>query len=173
MTSKAHGKMNVVECHIHVYQFNRTRTLALLDQIAQMPEPRNVLGWRPGAGRAHIAWQLMHIGVTEEIFASERLAKKAGAFTELWPRFRGGSKPDDDVPSPEQIRGVLDEGRSHLLETLGELREDQLDEIPPNWKERGLPLLTVLRLIAWHEAHHQGQAHNTLNSYKAAEKISG
>lgn len=161
--------MNTFDYHLQQYQFNRTRTLALLDQIEQFPDPRAVLGWRPGLGRAHTAWQLMHIGVTEELFAAERLAKKPGAFTELWPRFRGGSTPDDDIPSPQMIRRVLEESRTHLGKTLGELEEAQLDEIPPLWADRGLPLRTVLHLIGWHEAHHQGQAHMTLNLYKAAQ----
>ena len=160
--------MNTIQSHIPQYQFNRTRTLGLLDQVEKLPDPRAVLGWRPGPGRAHIAWHLMHIGVTEELFASERLAKKPGAFAELWPRFRGGSTPDDDIPSPEEIRRVLEESRSHLVATLGELREDQLDEIPPTFKERGLPLRALIQIIASHEPHHQGQAHAKLNLYKAA-----
>jgi uncharacterized damage-inducible protein DinB len=28
-----------------------------------------------------------------------------------------------------------------------------------------------LKVLAWHEAHHQGQAHLTLNLYKAAHGI--
>jgi uncharacterized damage-inducible protein DinB len=111
---------------------------------------------------------LTHIGVTEELSASERLAKKPGAFTELWPRFRGGSTPDDDIPPAALIRRVLEESRAHLLETLGELDESQLDEIAPLWRERGLSLRSLLHVIAWHEAHHQGQAHITFNLYKAA-----
>jgi hypothetical protein len=29
-------------------------------------------------------------------------------------------------------------------------------------------LVDVLHILAWHEAHHQGQAHITLNLYRAA-----
>jgi uncharacterized damage-inducible protein DinB len=159
--------MNAIEFHTHIYQFNRTRTLGLLDQIEQLSDPSQALGWRPGAGRAPIGWHLMHIGVTEEIFATERLAKKIGKFTELWPRFRGGSTPDNEAPSPQLIRQVLDESRQRLLETLNELDLDKLDDLPPLWKERGLPLRTILHIIAWHEPHHQGQAHAKLNLYKA------
>jgi hypothetical protein len=61
----------------------------------------------------------LHIGVTEEIFATERLAPdRPGKWTELWPRFRGGSKADDDVPSVALIREVLSGARTRLLETL-------------------------------------------------------
>ena len=113
------------------YEFNRGRTLDLLGQIEQLPDPAAAFAWRPGAGRAHIAWQLMHIGVTEEIFATERLAPdKPGAFTELWPRFRGGSTPDDNIPSAEQIRQVLADGRAHLLDTLTRFDESNLGDIP-------------------------------------------
>ena len=38
---------------------------------------------------------------------------------------------------------------------------------PHFFKERKLALADVLNLLAWHEAHHQGQAHITLNLYKA------
>ena len=157
---------------IKTYEFNRKRTLGLLDSIEQMPDADGVLGWRPGSGRAHIAWQIMHIGVTEEIFATERLApEKAGAFTDLWPRFRGGSTPDDHIPAVADIRQVLNDGRAHLLETLSQFTEANLGDIPEALKERGLTLLDVLHIIGWHEAHHHGQAHITLNLYKAAKNL--
>ena len=138
-------------------------------QIEKEPDPRAVLAWRPGAGRAHIGWQLMHIGITEELFASERLVKKSGAFTELWPRFRGGSTPDDDVPAPETIRRVLAETREHLLTTVRGLDETRLDIVPEGLKERGWSLRGALAIIGWHEPHHQGQAHITYNLWKAMQ----
>lgn len=151
------------------YKFNRARTNAMLDDIEKLPNPDEALGWRPAAGRAHIAWQVMHIGVTEEIFATERLApEKEGAFTDLWPRFRGGSTPDDDIPSLADIRSTLETAREHLFATLDGFPDDRLKEIPPPLKERGLTMLDVLHIISWHEAHHQGQAHAVLNLYKAS-----
>ena len=51
--------MNVFDHFQEQYEFNRSRTLGLLDRIAQMPQPQAVLGWRPGAGRAHLAWQCL------------------------------------------------------------------------------------------------------------------
>ena len=162
--------MTTVDTLVQSYDFYRARTLGLLDKIAQEPDPAKVLAWRPGPGRAHIGWQLMHIGVTEEIFATERLAPdKPGAFQELWPRFRGGSTPDDDVPSVEQIRTVLAEARQHLLATLTSYGDDRLDEIPEALKARGLTVLQVLHIIGWHEGHHQGQAHITYNLYKSSQ----
>jgi len=160
--------MSTLDTLIKSYEFNRVRTLGLLNRAEQEADPHELLGWRPAEGRAHVAWQLMHIGVTEETFATERLAPdKAGAFTELWPRFRGGSTPDDDIPSADEIRRVLNEGREHLLDSLSQFDEDNLGDIPDAFKERGLTLLDVLHILGWHEGHHQGQAHITLNLYKA------
>jgi uncharacterized damage-inducible protein DinB len=160
--------VSTLDVLIKLYAFHRTRTLGLLTRAEQLGDPRQVLGWRPGPQRAHVAWQLMHIGVTEEIFATQRLAPdKVPTFAELWPRFRGGSTPDDDIPSVEQIRQVLADSRAQLLDTLSRFGEQNLGDIPAALKERGLTLLDVLHIISWHEAHHQGQGHITLNLYQA------
>lgn len=141
----------------------------LLDQVEETPDPSKTLGWRPGVGRAHIGWQLMHIGITEEIFATERLMPdKTDSFTERWPRFRGGSIPDDDIPTIELIRQVLADGRENLLDTLSQFSDEQLDSFEVTIRDRALTLRTTLNIIGWHEAHHQGQAHLTLNLYKAS-----
>lgn len=159
--------MNLIDVMIASYEFNRTRTLATLDRIEKLDQ-QAALAWRPGPGRAHLGWQFMHVGITEDLFASERLApgKRSPKFQELWERFRGGSTPDDNPVSLDQIRDVLATSRASLLETLGELSEDDLDEIPAGFAERGLPLRTVLQIIGWHESHHQGQAHITLNLFE-------
>jgi hypothetical protein len=164
--------MSTLHSLIAAYQFNRPRTLAALERAEKEPDSRKVLGWRPGPGRAHVAWQLMHIGITEELFATERLVSGAKpAFGDLVPRFKGGSTPDDDIPSPALIRQVLTESRAHLLETLARFSDKDLgsmpEALPPGLKERKFTLLDVLHIIAWHEPHHQGQAHITLNQYKA------
>jgi uncharacterized damage-inducible protein DinB len=154
-------------------EFNRARTLATLEEIQKLPQPQAALAWRLGPARAHVAWQLMHIGITEELFATERLApEKPGTWVELWPRFRGGSKPDDDIPTPETIRQILSESRQRLLETLATYSDERLGEIPPPLAQRKLTFLDVLHLLSWHESHHQGQAHSTLNSYKASAAAS-
>lgn len=152
------------------YAFNRTRTLKLLDQIAELPHPNQALGWRPGSQRAHIAWQLCHIGITEELFGTDRLAKRHedAKHKEIWTRFQGGSTPDDDIPSLEMIHSVLEDGRNIMLDTLGRFTEQQLDTFTWVHPRIGtvLALRTTLSIINWHESHHQGQAHITLNLYK-------
>ncbi len=163
--------MSTTQILIESYQFNRDRTLGLLEKVEQQPNVSGVLGWRPGPGRAHIAWQLMHIGITEEIFATERLAPdRPGAFSDLWPRFRGGSTPDDNIPAPGLLRQVLAESRQHLLETLSRYGDERLGEIPPAMAERKWTVRDVLSVLGWHEGHHQGQAHITLNLCLASQK---
>ena len=161
--------MSTTELLIKSLEFARARTLGLLDGIEKEPDPQAILAWRPGPGRAHVGWQLMHVAVTEEIFATERLApQKEAHWKELWPRFRGGSTPDDDVPTVAMIRDVLAGAREHLLGTLRAIGDARLDEIPEALRERKLTVRDVFFVLAWHEAHHQGQAHLTFNLFKAS-----
>jgi len=160
--------MSVIAILRDQWTFQRTRTLATLDAVAQLPDPARALGWRPGTGRAHIGWQLMHVAITEELFATERLKGTAPAYADLIPRFKGGSTPDDNVPTIDQLREVLDATRDHLKATLATFTEADLPIVPEPLKERGWSLERVLQVLAWHEPHHQGQAHITLNLFKAA-----
>ena len=161
--------MSTIELLIKSLDFARARTLGLLDGIEKEADPQALLAWRPGLGRAHVGWQLMHVAITEEIFATERLApQKEAHWKELWPRFRGGSTPDDDVPAAATIRSVLTGAREHLLATLRAIGDDHFDEIPEALRERGFTVRDVFSLLAWHEAHHQGQAHLTWNLCRAS-----
>jgi hypothetical protein len=161
--------MNTLATLIAACEFNRTRTLGLLDRVEQEADPQKALGWRPGPGRAHIAWQLMHIGITEELFATERLVPGSQpAFADLVPRFKGGSTPDDQIPERGLIRQVLSDSRAHLLKTLERFSDHDLETAFQISKDRRLSLREVLHILAWHEPHHQGQAHITLNLFRAS-----
>jgi uncharacterized damage-inducible protein DinB len=152
--------------------FARNKTLDTVKKIAALPDPQAALAWRPGPGRAHLAWQLMHIAITEEIFATERLwPEESRDFEPLWSRFRGGSTPDDNIPTLNEITNILEQTRSKLLKTLSRFSDNDLTMIPPAMAARGLTLAEVIQLIAWHEAHHQGQSHITLNLFRAAHGI--
>jgi hypothetical protein len=157
----------VVDQTLQLMDFFRERTLGTVAAIEKTPDPKKVLGWRPGPGRAYLAWQIMHIGITEELFATERLKGTAPAYADLVPRFKGGSTPDDNIPTLAAIRDVLAQSREHLRKTLSELGESDLGVIPPALQERGINVAKVLQILLWHEAHHQGQAHITLNLCKA------
>lgn len=160
--------MSKIATTLEICDANRERTLATLSQIAETADPQAVLGFRPGAGRAHIAWQLMHIGITEELFATERILGTAPKFAEFVPRFKGGSTPDEDIPSVDTIRRVLADSREHLKSTFSQFTDADLGTIPEAFRERGWSLGKILQILCWHEAHHQGQAHITLNLWKAA-----
>jgi uncharacterized damage-inducible protein DinB len=160
--------MSYIEHVQSIYEMNRERTLATLDAIAEMDNPLDVLGWRPGPGRAHIGWQLMHVAVTEEMFATERLLGGQPCMGGLVDRFKGGSTPDDDIPTLDEIRDALATGREHLFATFGKFSDDDLENVPAPMQERGWTLRKTLQIICWHEGHHQGQVHLTLNLYKAA-----
>jgi hypothetical protein len=167
----------IVDMTLQLLDFNRERTLATLATIEKLPDPAKALGWRPGPGRAHIAWQLTHNGITEELFATERLRGTAPAYAELVPRFKGGSTPDDNIPALSTIRDVLAQSREHLRKTLSQIVEADLpttpSTLPPGLKERGFTIAKVLQILSWHEVHHQGQAHITLNLLKASAAENG
>lgn len=85
--------MHPFDTYFKLIDFHRQRTLLTLDEVARQADPAAALGWRPGSGRAHIAWQMMHIGVTEALFATERLLGTMPPYPELVPRFKGGAHP--------------------------------------------------------------------------------
>ncbi|RMG40075.1 MAG: DinB family protein [Planctomycetota bacterium] len=151
-----------------VWQNNRERTLATLDQIAAEDDPPAALAFRPGPGRAHSAWQLMHIAVTEGLFATERLHQRPFDQPELVRRFGRDSVPDDDIPDLEEIRRMLQRTRESLLQAVSQFTDADLERIPEGFAERGWTLRKVLHVIAWHEAHHQGQVHLTQNLFRAS-----
>jgi uncharacterized damage-inducible protein DinB len=159
--------MSEIDTYLQIWQFNRGRTLNTLAELEKLADPQQALGWRPGLGRAHPAWQFMHIAITEELFATERIMGMPPAYVELLDRYRGGSTPDDDIPTIEEIRATLQESRNHLIETATSLAVSDLDRIPKAFVQRGWTIRTACQVIAWHEAHHQGQIHITLNLLKA------
>ena len=66
------------------------------------------------------------------------------------------------------IRQALTGSRQQLLATLRAMGDASLDMIPDALRERGLTVRDVFFVLAWHEAHHQGQSHLTFNMYKAS-----
>ncbi|MEQ1825185.1 MAG: DinB family protein [Pirellula sp.] len=159
--------MTEIQTYIQSWQFNRTRTLATLAEFDKRTDPSASVGWRPGPGRAHSAWQFMHIAITEELFATARLLGTEPSFGEWIERFRGGSTPDEVIPTLETIRSTLDTSRQHLIETVSALSIQDLDRVPEALAQRGWTIRTALQVIAWHESHHQGQIHLTLNLLKS------
>jgi uncharacterized damage-inducible protein DinB len=151
---------------LEVLDFNRQKTLATLDAVAKFDNPAKALGWRPGPGRAHLAWQLMHIAATDDRHVHIRMTGGNPQEPEYVRRFAGGSTPDDDIPTLDEIRRYLTAQRKELVAHLQSLDAGMLEKKPNEqapWTYR-----EWLKVLSWHEAHHQGQAHITLNLAKAA-----
>ena len=145
--------------------FSRKKTLELLDAIAASPAPAAVLGWRPGTGRAHIAWQFMHIAATDDRHVHVRMTGGEPQEPELVRRFAGGSVPDEDIPALAAIRDYLTRQREALLDHLRRLSEADLARKPN--EQAPWTYHEWFQVLAWHEAHHHGQAHLTCNLYRA------
>lgn len=146
-------------------EFNRKKTVELLDAIEKRPDRKAILGWRPGAGRAHIAWQLMHIAATDDRHLHVRMKGGEPKEPDFVKRFAGGSTPDDNIPTLAEIRDYLTQRRDALTAHLLTLTPEQLRTKPNaqaqwNYEE-------WFRLLAWHEGHHHGQCQLTLNLYRA------
>jgi hypothetical protein len=148
--------------------FSRQKTVALLDTLAKEANAQAALGWRPGPGRAHLAWQLMHIAATDDRHVHARMESGQPQNAEYVRRFAGGSTPDDEVPTLDEIRRYLAMQREELLTHLKKLDDAALDRKPN--EQAPWTYCEWIKVLTWHEAHHQGQAHLTLNLYRAAAK---
>jgi len=144
--------------------FVRTKTKALVDAVAALPDPAAALAWQPGPGRANVGWQLMHIAATDDRHLNSRMKGGEPVSPDYMKRYAVGSTPDANVPSPATIAAYLDERRAAMLAHLMTLTDDDLakkpnDQAPWVYSE-------WFQVLAWHEAHHHGQAHLTLNLFK-------
>src|SRR5688572_22372157 len=111
---------------IESLDWNRQKTLALLDSIAKLGDPQKVLAWRPGPGRAHLAWQLMHIGATDDRHVHVRMLGGQPQEAAFVQRFAGGSTPDEEIPTLEEIRRYLEVQRKELVAHLKTLDDSKL-----------------------------------------------
>jgi len=148
-------------------ELSRRKTLELLDHISKQADPRAILSWRPGPGRAHLAWQFMHVAATEDRHVHVRMKGGEAKEPELVRRFAGGSTPDDDIPDAATIRRYLDDRRQELLAHMRTLSAADLERKPneaAQWNYRDW-----FQILTWHEGHHHGQAHITFNLYRAAQ----
>lgn len=166
LISKGCAMNDLLRPYANALSFARQRTLDLFGKITASSNALEALGWRPGPGRAHLAWQFMHIAITDDRYLHLRILNQEPKWPDLGKRFGGGSTPDDNIPSAAEIRRSLDEARSRLLAFIETIDPAKLDQKP--FSEAQRTYRESLELLAWHEAHHQGQAHITFNLYQAA-----
>jgi hypothetical protein len=152
-----------------IWEFSHNRVKSQIEAVRDNADLADFPTWRPGPGRAHAAWQWMHLAVTEEIFACERFeqAPERAKNREYWDRFRGGSVPGDDPPSLDLILRLLDENHDALRDTLSRLRADELDTRTATVRDRTMTMREWFHILVWHLAHHHGQVHLSLNLFKA------
>ena len=149
---------------VTLLEFVRGKTRAVIDTIAELPDPVPALKWQPGPGRANIGWQLMHIAATDDRHLHVRMKGGEPLEPDFVKRFAGGSTPDSNVPPLAEIVRYLDERRAAMLAHLKTLTDSELAAKPnatAPWVYN-----EWFQLLAWHEAHHHGQAHLTLNLFK-------
>src|ERR1700733_9985418 len=152
--------------------FARSRLLGLLDAIEKSGQDvRRVLAWRPGPGRAHIAWQGMHCAATLDRYLNVGILKGTAKDESLVKDFAGGSTPSDTlVPTLGVIRDKLASTYEPFKAYVASLDADGLArKAGQPGRERAVGESIIL--LTWHEAHHQGQIHLTWNLYKAAHGI--
>ena len=109
----------------------------------------------------------MHIAATDDRHVHVRMTGGQPQQPELVRRFAGGSTPDDTIPSLEEIRRYLTAQRTEVLNYVRKLTDKDLNAKPN--EQAPWTHLEWLKILAWHEAHHQGQAHITINLFNATQ----
>src|SRR5450432_2596828 len=91
-------------------EFSRMRLLAILDTIEKSGQDTDkILSWRPGPGRAHIAWQFMHCAATHDRYLNVGLLGGKPKDESLVANFAGGSTPSDqNIPTVATIKDKLE-----------------------------------------------------------------
>lgn len=151
-------------------EFSRARLLGILETIEKSgQDAQKVLAWRPGPGRAHIAWQAAHCAATHDRYVNVRLKGGQPVDAKLVEGFAGGSTPSDsNVPTLAEIRDKLAIHFDNFKAFLKTADLNKEMEFPGGVKRT---IAESVILLAWHEAHHQGQIHLTWNCYKAAHGL--
>jgi hypothetical protein len=154
------------ETLLAVTDFSRARLLGILDGIEKnAPNADQVLAWRPGPNRAHIAWQAMHCAATHDKYLNVSIRSAQPHDPALVAGFAGGTTPsDDNVPTLATVRSTLLTSFNDFRQYIAALNPDEAQKKLPS----GRSVNESIVLLAWHEAHHQGQIHLTWNLYKQA-----
>ena len=163
--------MSDLKTILSLLDFTRERLIGSLDGIEKSGQNvQQVLAWRPGVGRAHIAWQAMHCAVTHDKYINVRIKGTEPKDPPLCEAFAGGSTPSDtNVPLLAVIREKLVLNFDAFKTLLNSADLSKVTDFPNNVKRTTAESAI---LLAWHEAHHQGQIHLTWNLYKAVHGVS-
>jgi uncharacterized damage-inducible protein DinB len=159
--------MNENGIQLAMLEHVRGRLLASLEAIeGSGMNVAESLKFRPGPGRAHIAWQAMHCAATHDKYVNVFLRGAKIKDESLVAAYGVNSVPSDtNVPDLKTIRETLDFHYWGLLDFVrGETNFDR-QVVTGGGKVRSVR--ESLFVMAWHESHHQGQIHLTWNILKA------
>lgn len=150
--------------------FTRARLLGSLESVEKSGQDiARVLAWRPGPGRAHIAWQAMHCAATHDKYVNAFLRGGQPKDPALVQNFGGGSTPSDtNVPALPAIRQALETHLAGFTDFIGNMSPGDAARVIVTGGGKQRSIGESIILLTWHEAHHQGQIHITWNMYKAA-----
>lgn len=159
---------------IAAMDFSHNRLLGTLDTIEKVAKEKGanvkeVLAWRPGPGRAHIAWQGAHCAATHDKYLNVNLLGKPGPRNpDAVAKFGGGSTPSDqDVPDLAAIREALAAAYEPFKAYVAGASAAELARSIPGPNNTQRTIAEAITLLTCHEAHHQGQIHLTWNLFKA------
>jgi uncharacterized damage-inducible protein DinB len=155
---------------ISMMEMVRQRLLGSLEAIEKSGrDVGEVLRWRPGAGRAHIAWQAMHCAATHDRYLNVFIKGESPVDEKLVAAFGGGSVPSDqNVPGLGEIRQALEKNLRAFTDYVRTLKAEDLGRmVGPADRRRTLG--DAIQIMVWHEAHHQGQIHLTWNLHQAGK----
>ena len=162
---------------IAALEFTRARLLGTLDTIEKTATEKGhdltkVMAWRPGPGRAHIAWQAAHCAATHDKYVNITLLGHPAKNPSLVADFASGSTPSDtNDPTLTEIRQKLAAAYADFKAHIHSLDAAGLARAIPGPNNTQRTVAEAIVLLTWHEAHHQGQIHLTWNLYKAAHGI--
>ena len=157
--------------------FSRARLLGTLDTIEKIALEKGhdltrVLAWRPGPGRAHLGWQIGHCAATHDKYLNVALLGKTPVDEAFVGRFGGGSTPSDtEIPTLADLRHRLESTFAPFKNHVAGMDATGLARTVPGPNNTRRTVGEAILLMAWHEAHHQGQIHLTWNLYKASHGI--
>jgi len=158
---------------IAAMDFSRTRLLGSLEAIEKSGQDVNkVLAWRPGPGRAHLGWQFAHCAATHDRYVNVRIKAGLPADAAYCDAFGGGSTPSDaNVPTVAQLREKLTTNLEAFKSYVNSLDAAGLERKITLPNGNVISIAESVLMMAWHEAHHQGQIHLTWNLYKEANGV--
>jgi len=178
MAARESGLSRIEELRLRM-EGNRMNTAELFDDLEAFADEeaatlgidraevlRRVLSHVRPDRTKHIAWHLMHLAVTEEFIFGD------GVQQALWEQYKAGSDAVETVPDLETIRNQMAFSRSHLLQALDRLSDDDLLVRPPLLPDCREPYIEIIHELIWHEPYHMIECQRLFDHYRLVRSAS-